>query len=242
MRIDFEPPLRSGTLIRRYKRFLADVELLDTGETVIAHCVNTGSMSGCSAPGSRVWLEPAPPNTKRKLKWTWVIGESSPGVPVGVHTGYPNRLAELAVAAGTPSALSGYGHIRREVKMGQNSRVDLYCTEHPTAPPCWVEVKNVTLVEDGRALFPDSVTKRGVKHLHELTDRVSEGDRAAMLYVVQRGDAHVVGPAAHIDPDYTNSMRLAQAAGVEMYAIEVEAKPDGLSVVGELPVDVGSAG
>jgi len=236
MRIDFPEPLISGRLIRRYKRFLADVEL-DGGEVVTSHCVNTGRMSGCADEGSEVWLLPAPKNTKRKLKYTWVLTRRADGVTVGVHTGLPNQLVATAITEMGIPGLCGYESVRREVKMGERSRVDVYLSGHSERPPCWVEVKNVTLVRDGTALFPDAVTERGRKHLNVLIDQVHNGDRAAMVYVVQRLDAVRVRPADDIDPEYGEALRRAMENGVEMYALSVNADPTGLKVVGMLPVE-----
>lgn len=238
MRIDFPEPLIPGRLIRRYKRFLADVELED-GNMVTAHCVNTGRMSGCADEGSDVWLLPAPEHAKRKLKYTWILTRRADGVTVGVHTGLPNQLVSKAISKEVIPELCGYDTVRREVKMGDRSRVDVHLSHHKTHPPCWVEVKNVTLVRNGIALFPDAVTERGRKHLNVLGEQVKKGDRAAMVYVVQRLDAQRVSPADEIDPAYGNALREAIAGGVETYALSVKADPMGLEVVGLLPVAAG---
>lgn len=222
----------AGRLIRRYKRFLADVEL-DDGRTVTAHCVNTGSMTGCAAPGAGVWLSPAR-NPARKLAWTWEIVDAGPSL-VGIHTARANDLAELAVRAGLVPALSGYTTLRREVRYGEGSRCDLLLQDE-ARPPCWVEVKNVTLVEGRMALFPDSVSVRGTKHLGELTRQVAAGCRAAMLYVVQRTDADTVAPADLIDPVYGQALRDAAEGGVELFAIQVRATPRALEILRSLPV------
>ncbi len=236
MRIDFKQPLTEGRLIRRYKRFFADVELSD-GRVVVAHCANTGKMSGCAEPGCTVWLEPAPTPTKRKLLWTWVLTRRLDGIIVGVHTTYPNQLAAGAVAEGYIKALAGYGTIRREVKLGKNSRIDIHCSDHPEKPPAWVEVKNVTLVEDAVALFPDAVTERGKKHLQELRKCVRKGERAAMIYVLQRDDADVIRAARSIDPEYAKTLRSAVKAGVEAYGLRVVATPTHLRVTDMVPVE-----
>ena len=242
MRVDFPEQLTVGRLVRRYKRFFADVELRAAvgghGEptVVVAHCPNTGRMTGCAEPGCEVWLLPAPEGSKRKLRWTWVLSTTSAGDLCGVHTAYPNRLAEIAIREGVIGELAGYPSIRREVRMGQRSRVDIHCEGHAKAPPVWVEVKNVTLVRDGRALFPDAVTSRGLKHLNELEARVRAGDRAAMVFVVQRPDGRCVGPADTIDPEYGKALRRVAAAGVEVYAIRVTATPSHLEVAGTIPI------
>lgn len=216
------PPLSAGRLIRRYKRFLADVEL-DDGRVVTAHSANTGSMMGCAEPGSRVWLS-ASDNPKRKLAWTWELVEAAPDVVVGIHTGRANALVEEALRAGHVPALAGAVAIRREVRYGHNSRIDLLL-EFADGPPCHVEVKNVTLVEDGIALFPDAVTTRGAKHLREMQAVVAAGGRAAMVYCVQRADARQLSSADAIDPAYGEGLRAARAAGVAAYALGAAPDP-----------------
>jgi sugar fermentation stimulation protein A len=210
----FADPLLRGTLVRRYKRFLADV-VLETGETVTAHCANSGSMLSVDAPGSEVWLSPAR-NPDRKLKYTWElirVGETL----VGINTSHPNAIVAEAVADEIPE-LSGYKSARREVKYGRNSRIDLLL-EASGRPKCFVEVKNVTLKRemgpDYPVEFPDAVTARGTKHLLELSDRVREGDRAVMMYLVQRDDADRFALADDIDPAYADAFERAMAAGVE---------------------------
>jgi sugar fermentation stimulation protein A len=236
MEWSFPRTLTEGRLVRRYKRFLADVEL-PSGEVVVAHCVNTGRMLGCSDPGSMVWLEPAPPQSKRKLQWTWVLTKTPSDIMVGVHTGYPNRFVAEALRQGSLASLKGYAHVRTEVRMGASSRVDVLLTDHETCPQCWVEVKNVTLARDGVAFFPDAVTERGRKHLDELSARVAEGDRAAMVFVVQRSDVHSFRPADDIDARYGETLRSAvETGGVEAYALRVEPSPSGLRLLDQIPV------
>lgn len=178
------PPLVAGQLLGRRQRFLADVKLGD-GETVVAHCANTGSMLGCKEPGSRVWLAAAA-DPKRKLAWTWELVEARPGVIVGIHTGRANGLVEEAINAGRIPALAGYAGLRREVRYGaENSRIDLLL-EDAGRPSCYVEVKNVTAaVADGVALFPDAVSTRASKHLRELAAMVAAGNRAAIAAGVE---------------------------------------------------------
>ncbi len=212
----FEKPLVEGKLIRRYKRFLADVEL-DGGETVTAHVPNSGSMKGCAEPGWPVALtfndDPA-----RKLKYTLELVKSGK-YWIGVNTMRPNRLAEEAIRAGVIRELSGFGNIRREVKFGKNSRVDLLL-EDPKKGTVHVEVKNVTMPGTGGAVeFPDAVTERGLKHLEELSIVVKNGGRAAMLYWVNRGDGDHVRPARQIDPAYARGLEKAASKGVELYAV-----------------------
>jgi sugar fermentation stimulation protein A len=211
------PPLTAGRLLRRYQRFLADVELAD-GAVVTAHCPNTGSMLGCQAPGSPVWLSAAR-NPARKLAWTWELVEPLPGVRVGLHTGRTNALVREAIEAGFPPALAGYTGIRAEVPYGQGSRIDLLLTA-PERPPCYVEVKNVTAAAAGGiALFPDAVTARGARHLDELAAQVARGCRAVLVFCVQRGDVAEVRPADAIDPHYGRRLRAALGAGVEVLAL-----------------------
>ncbi|MDJ0895053.1 MAG: DNA/RNA nuclease SfsA [Alphaproteobacteria bacterium] len=212
----FPDPLLPGRLVRRYKRFFADVELTDdpkTGEVVTAHCPNPGSMLGLKDPGLPAWVSPAR-NPERKLRYTLELVEAD-GAMVGINTGWPNALAAEAIAAGVIPELAGYPEIKREVKYGKSSRIDLLLSEEGR-PPCYVEVKNVHLSrEAGLAEFPDSVTARGAKHLDELGDMVESGARAVMLYVVQRGDCEVFRIAGDIDPAYQSALARARLRGVE---------------------------
>ena len=205
------PALVCGRLIRRYRRFLADV-VLDTGEEIIAHCANPGSMMGLAAPGSRVFLSRSA-DPLRKLPWSWELVEVD-GRLIGINTARPNALVEEAIRDGTIGDLGGYATLRREVAYGRNSRIDLML-EGPGRPPCHVEVKSVTLFrEPGLAEFPDSVTSRGAKHLDELADAAERGDRAVMVYLVQ-AQASRFGLAADIDPGYAAAFLRARARGVE---------------------------
>ncbi len=229
----FADPLIEGRLIKRYKRFLADVELIDGG-VVTAHCANSGSMLGVKEPGSEVWLSAAD-NPNRKLRYTWELVRVGDGL-VGINTGRPNRLVAEAVAGGAIDELAGYATLRREVKYGRNSRIDLLL-EDPSRPPCYVEVKNVTLRRDGGAAeFPDAVTARGAKHLEELTDMVAAGNRAVMVYLVQRGDCDRFAVAADIDPAYAAGLARARAAGVESICRACDVSVDGITVARPLPV------
>jgi len=212
------PPLIPGRLVKRYKRFLADV-VLDDGREVTAHCPNSGRMIACSDPGSPVFLS-YHDNPKRKLKYTWELIEM-PGSLVGVNTLLPNRLVAHAIENGMVRELNGYTDIKREVKVGDHSRLDIRLRS-PEKGSCYVEVKNCTLVEDGLARFPDAVTARGRKHLVELRRLVVEGHRAVMFFLIQRMDATLFQPADDIDPDYGRELRKAHAAGVEIMAYDVK--------------------
>lgn len=225
-------PLIPGILINRYKRFLADVRL-DNGIVVTAHCPNSGSMMGCAAPGSPVLLSRSD-NPLRKLRFTWELVHAGGGW-VGINTQLPNRLAREGIENGTVSELQGYGVIRSEVPYGsERSRIDLLLEGE--AGRCYVEVKNVTLVERGMALFPDAVTTRGQKHLRELMEVVRHGDRGVIFFVVQRGDATAVAPAAAIDPEYARLLREAVGQGVKAIAYQADVSPNEVVLSRALPV------
>jgi sugar fermentation stimulation protein A len=227
------PQLTAGTLIRRYKRFLADIVLAD-GSEITVHCPNSGSMKGCAVPGSRVYISRSE-NPGRKYPYTWELVESD-GYWAGINTGLPNLLTRLAIEDGTVTELQGYETIRPEVPYGEHSRIDLLL--EGTLGRCFVEVKNVTLVEQGRALFPDSVTTRGQKHLMELMRVVREGDRGVIFFTVQRGDGHSVSPADLIDPEYGRLLRLAMENGVEALAYRAVVTPEEIRLVERLPVEL----
>lgn len=211
------PELFKGTLIKRYKRFLADVEL-DTGETITAHCANSGTMRECCEPGRAVWLS-YHDNPKRKLKYSWEIIDMGTSL-VGVNTIIPNRLVKKSVETGKVEELSGYDTVTPEVKVGKHSRLDLVLSG-AGKKTCYVEIKNCTLVTYGDARFPDAVTTRGLKHLTELRELVARGNRCMMFYLVQRMDAEEFGPADHIDPAYGKELRAAIKDGVEIVVYDV---------------------
>lgn len=229
----FESSLVRGTLLRRYKRFLADVELED-GSIVTAHSANTGSMKGCCTPGSAVWLSRSD-NPKRKCPYTWELVQAGNTI-VGINTALPNLLVAEAIAAGRIPELNGFAELRREVAYGEErSRIDILLT-HPARPACYVEVKNVTLAEMSVARFPDAVSTRGTKHLRELMTVVRAGDRAVIFFCVQRGDVDEVQPADEIDWLYGQTLREAVAAGVEAMAWRAKPTPAGIELLQPLPV------
>lgn len=230
----FEQPLIEGRLIKRYKRFLADVELAD-GSVVTAHSPNTGSMKSCSTPGSKVWLSDSK-STTRKYPLSWELVEADSGALTGINTGWPNKLVKEAIEDGTISELQGYASIRPEVKYGhEGSRIDLLLADEEKGL-CYVEVKNVTLVEGDIALFPDAVSTRGTKHLRELTAMVDAGHRAVIFYCIQRNDASCLQPADMIDGEYGKTLRLAVAHGVEALAYEADVTTGGVILSRRLPV------
>ncbi len=231
----FPIPLIKGRLIRRYKRFLADVELAEA-DLVTAHCANPGSMHGVAEPGSEVWLSRAA-NPNRKLKYTWELVRVGRHL-VGINSGVPNALAAEAIAQGWIPELAGYAELRREVKYGTRSRVDLLL-ENAGRPRCFVEVKNVHLKRRrGVAEFPDAVTARGTKHLGELAKVAAAGDRAVMLYLVQRGDCDRFALADDIDPVYAEALATARAGGVEALVYACKISRRAIRVERPLPLDM----
>jgi sugar fermentation stimulation protein A len=238
MLMRFSSSLIEGRLLRRYKRFLADVELL-SGETVTAHCANPGAMLGLNAPESRVWLSRSA-NPKRKLSYSWELIEVDLGagpVLVGINTSSPNAAVTAAIENGLIASLDGYASLRREVRYADNSRIDILL-EAPARPPCYVEVKNVHLMRHaGLAEFPDSVTARGAKHLRALAEMTAGGARAVMVYFIQRGDAERLALASDIDPAYARAFTKAQQAGVEAIAVASALTLEGLSLPRAIPLE-----
>jgi sugar fermentation stimulation protein A len=234
--VKFARQLVEGRLIRRYKRFLADIQL--PGEVITAACPNTGSMMGCAEPGSRVWLSVHDKPT-RKYRHTWEIVEIAGAMPVmvGINTGLPNALVEEAIVAGAIEELKGYKVLRREVGYGEEgSRVDIVL-ESPRRKRCYVEVKNVTAAASrGIALFPDSVSERGARHLRELMRLKASGERPVQFYCVQREDVTEVRPADAIDPEYGRTLREALAAGVEVFAYRARVTPGEIRIEQRIPV------
>lgn len=233
----FDPALIPATLVRRYKRFLADVVLSD-GRELTVHTPNTGSMLGCAEPGIRVWIRDTQSQT-RKYRYSWDVSEPQPGVFVGVHTGFANRLVREAIENQVVPQLQGYRTIRAEVPYGkERSRIDL-CLEHPQRPPCFVEVKNVTAVATRRvAVFPDAVTQRGTRHLRELAHMVDSGNRAVLFFCIQRDDVDAVSAAAHIDPEYAKTLAWAVRQGVEVLAFKAAINPQEVSLISPVPLQL----
>jgi sugar fermentation stimulation protein A len=232
----FTDKLIPGRLIQRYKRFLADVEL-ENGEVVTAHCPNSGTMKTCADPGFRVMLSPAN-NPKRKLKYTLEMTHNGT-CWIGVNTQRPNEVVYEALLNGQIAELAGYDSYRREVKYGKNSRIDILA-ESADRPSCWIEVKNTTmLADDGCLVFPDAVTERGRKHLEELMAQVAEGDRAVMVFLCNRSDCSPFRAAREIDPKYADKLDQAIAAGVELLTPLTEITPEGIRIVGRVPLASG---
>ncbi len=230
--MEFKKKLVHGRLIKRYKRFLADVSL-DDGSEVTAHCTNSGTMKSCLEENAEVWLTPVD-DPKRKTKFTWemiLIG----GDWVGINTSNPNALAFEWVSNGMIPGLEGLTSLKREVTW-EDSRFDLY-GEAPSGP-CFIEVKNVTMKVGERALFPDAVTERGRKHLNTLIRVKKAGMRAVMLYVVQRMDVHLFSPARDIDPAYGLALDKAVRQGVEVYVVQARVTPEEITFHRTLPVEL----
>lgn len=236
--MEFPGSLTRATLLRRYKRFLTDVGIPGVGE-VTAHCPNPGSMLSLIDPGGpsqHVWLSHSD-DPKRKLAWTLELLEVG-GVPVCVNTQRPNRAAEEAVSKGMIQELTGYDTIRREVKYGEGSRIDLLLSQEGR-PDCYVEIKSVTMSrEPGLVEFPDSVTKRGTKHLGELAEMVRDGHRAVMFFLSPRPDGKRFRPAADIDPAYAAALRRACDAGVELLCYSCAVSATGLYPADPIPVEI----
>ncbi|MBU1345179.1 MAG: DNA/RNA nuclease SfsA [Proteobacteria bacterium] len=228
------PPLITGTLIQRYKRFLADVKL-ETGETMTVHCPNSGSMKGCAVPGSQVWLSKSD-NLKRKYPYTWELIKG-PQTLIGINTQIPNKLVKHAIEKGLIKELSGYEHVRAEVKTSSHTRLDLLL-ENGAKKKCYVEIKNCTLVEEGTAMFPDAVTIRGQKHLDELEALVSAGHRGVIFFLIQRMDATVFKPADLIDRVYGEKLRKAVKNGVEVVARDTLITTEGIRIGKKVPIDL----
>lgn len=230
--MDFPQPLVRGTLVSRYKRFFADV-VLDDGTPVTAHCPNPGAMLGLNTPGLPAWLSKSD-DPKRKLAHTLELVEADGGL-VGINTLHPNRIVAEALAADAIPEVSGYATHRREVRYGANSRVD-FLLEHPDRTPCWLEIKNCHLRRaDTLAEFPDCVAARSLKHLRELTAMVEAGQRAVMLFVIQRTDCDVFAACAELDPAYARGLTEAAANGVEVLAYRCAITPGAVTLADRVP-------
>jgi sugar fermentation stimulation protein A len=225
--------LQQGRLQRRYKRFLADVQLT-SGEIVVAHCPNTGAMRGCQQPGSKVWLSRSD-NPKRKLPWTLELVEDNAGL-VCVHSALANSVAEAALREGVFPQLSGFDRLQREVKLGARTRLDFKLEAQPG--PIWVEVKAVSwCVDGGLGQFPDAVSVRARKHVQELASLVSADCRAALIFCAFHSGIQRIAPAAEIDPAYAEALSCAVEAGVEVYGLGLEISPQGLRATRPIAIE-----
>ncbi|MEZ5896948.1 MAG: DNA/RNA nuclease SfsA [Parvularculaceae bacterium] len=235
----FASPLIRGRLIRRYKRFLADIEL-ETGETITAHCANPGSMMAVAVADAPAFVSKSDSKT-RKLPYSWELVDLG-GALVAINTSNPNKIAAEAIARRAIPELAGYEGMRREVNYGERSRIDLLLeggAKGAKTGPCYVEIKNVHLVRNpGLAEFPDSVTTRGAKHMAELAALARGGTRAVVVFVVQRGDCTRFAPAADLDPAYADALRLAAAAGVELLCYDCEVTTQEVRLRKALPIEI----
>lgn len=230
----FPAPLIPARLIRRYKRFLADAVLPD-GEEITVHCANPGAMLGLAEPGAEIWLSRSD-SRLRKLAHSWELVRVGDHL-VGINTGHPNRLVEEAILDGRIPELDGYATLRREVRYGRNSRIDILL-QSPGRPPCYVEVKNVHLRRDGAAEFPDCVTLRGAKHLDEMAEMVAGGARAVTVYLVQRADCDRFRIAEDLDPGYARALARALDRGVEALCYACTLSTEAIEVADPLPLEI----
>lgn len=231
-------PLIPATFLRRYKRFLADVQLAD-GSVETVHCPNTGAMTNCLVADSPCWLSLSA-NPKRKYRYTWEIATAPGGHRAGINTARANSLVQAAIEAETVPGLQGYRQIAREVRYGgEGSRIDFLLDDHPERPAqkCYVEVKSVTYAEaDGRGLFPDAVSARGSKHLRELAAMAQTGERAVLFFCVQHTGIEWMEPADGVDPAYGRALREAVACGVELMAWRARLSPEAICLDQEIAV------
>lgn len=233
----YTKPLERVLLLKRYKRFLADVKR-PSGEVFTIHTPNTGSMLGCSTPGSYIWIRDAA-NPKRKYRYSWELSEMNDGTLVGVNTGLVNSLVSEAIHEGVIEELDMYPEIRQEVKYGQEgSRIDLLL-EGKGLPACYVEIKNVTALDDEKkAIFPDAVTARGLKHLRELQSVAMQGGRAVIFFCIQRNDPVAFRPAHEIDSAYANELKQAVENGVDAIAYKADVTPEGVRLCQQLKINL----
>lgn len=231
----FEPQLESATLIKRYKRFLADITLPDGSERTI-HCANTGAMTGCAEPGNTVWYSTSD-NPKRKYPNSWELSETKAGHKICINTARANQLAVEAIQSGVINELAGYDQLQTEVKYGsENSRIDILLNSE-NQPSCYIEVKSVTLLDaemDGQGYFPDAVTTRGQKHLRELSEMAQSGSRAVLLFAVLHSGIEKVSAAHHIDATYSQLLKKAQEQGVEVLCYKAELSNSEMKLVKEI--------
>ncbi|MBE0149343.1 DNA/RNA nuclease SfsA [Serratia sp. J2] len=233
----FDPPLKPATLIKRYKRFLADV-ITPEGETFTLHCANTGAMTGCASPGDTVWYSTSD-NAKRKYAHSWELTHTQAGDWICVNTLRANTLVREAIEQNIISELSGYSKITGEVKYGgENSRIDLLL-QAENRVDCYIEVKSVTLLQHQQGYFPDAVTLRGQKHLRELQNVVEQGQRAVLFFAVLHSGIDRVTPANHIDEHYAVLLAQVQQLGVEVVCYGAKLSPDGISLSAKLPFFIG---
>ncbi|MEX2489673.1 MAG: DNA/RNA nuclease SfsA [Pseudomonadales bacterium] len=242
--VKYEQRLNRGRLVRRYKRFLADVELED-GSIITIHCPNTGSMKNCAVPGDEVWFSTSL-NTDRKYPQTWELVRTGRGHYIGINTTRANRLTRTAIQDGAIEELSGYASLQSEVKYGvEKSRIDFLLQEHTALPDCYVEVKSVTLLEapvsKGVGYFPDAVSTRGAKHLRELIHVAADGYRAMLFYCVQHSGIQVVRPARHIDNHYFETLVEAINCGVEVIAYKARMSPFASRLWRRIPIQIEEA-
>jgi sugar fermentation stimulation protein A len=229
--------LQGGILLRRYKRFLADV-VLDSGEEVTVHCPNTGAMTGCDVPGSRVWMSVSA-NPKRKYSMTWELLETATGANVCIHSALANDLVDEALQAGGIAALAAYPNWQREKKLASGSRIDFYAPAAGELPECYVEVKSVTLdCGGGLGAFPDAVSKRASRHIEDLLELRRQGARVVLLFAVLHEGIQRVMPAAHIDPVYTRTLQAAFGTGLEVIAYRAEITLEQMVLTAPLTVEI----
>lgn len=232
--MQFSPPLQRATLVKRYKRFLADVITPD-GTELTLHCPNTGAMTGCAEPGDTVWYSTSE-NTKRKYPYTWELTETQNGALICVNTLWANRLTKEALEQGRVSELSGYSTLKSEVKYGaERSRID-FMLQADFRPDCYIEVKSVTLAEKDFGFFPDAITERGQKHLRELMSVAAEGKRAVIFFAVLHSAITRFSPARHIDAKYAQLLIEAQRKGVEILVYKAELSAGSMTLKEPLPI------
>jgi sugar fermentation stimulation protein A len=230
----FPKPLVEATLMKRYQRFFADARLAD-GSVITAHCPNTGSMKSCWKEGDTIYLT-HDPRPERKLAYTWELTRTEGGY-IGVNTARPNAIVEWAIQEGLVPELTGFTEMKREVKYGkENSRIDLWLDS--PGRQIFVEIKNTTLLDEDRVIFPDSVTERGRKHLRELMEMVAEGHRGVIFFFVNRPEGNHFRPADAIDPKYGETLRAARAAGVELLAYRAVTSTEGITLQGRLSIQL----